>query len=273
MSEFGGIRLYVALDWFVNDFCLKTGKYLLTGDGGKIALAYQAAYKGQRLLASVRERIAPLLEMGFELRQEAVPTSVEGAWFNMPFLSLGIESKGLQKTKAVAFILPRLKKMGLESPELSFKLFYLPAFPAATTTEGHHMIAPGGFTNIEKRRIEINLFPPRDFSTIFKNLIHEIVHMCILEKSKHEEPAAVEAEVETYTNSFLSNFSEDWASVEKSVLEDLRGTIDKEFAIFSEANCYLVSIMDRPNSEAVIETLFMLFDAVLNQSVVLEPMT
>lgn len=267
MAEFDGIETFVMLDWFVNDFRLKTQKYSLLGDKGTIMAANLAAKDGLRLLTSVRGRIRPVLKMGFELRQETVPTSVEGTWFNMPFLSFGAESETLEKTQAVDFVLERTRQMDLPSPELSFKLFYLPSLPGATTTEGHHMFTVGGFTNIDKERIELNLFPPRTYATIFKNLVHEIVHMCILQESKKEEAATVEAKVEAYTVKFFSSFSKDLTSVEKHMLEELHSTIDNELTLFSKADAYLLKIMDLNRLKAAIQTMSLLFDAVLDGTV------
>jgi hypothetical protein len=269
--EFDGIKTFVELDWFVSDFRSKTKRYSLSGDQEKIQAAYEAVGIGSSILATVRGRISPLLKLGFELIREAVPTSVGETWFNLAYLSFGIESENLQKTEAVDFILPRLEKMGLTLRELIFKLFYLPPLPAATTTEGHSLKIVNGFTNIEKKRIEINVLPPRDYAAIFGYLVHETIHLCKLEKSIKEEPAKVEAEVEDYTRRFFSSFSTEWALVEKTALKDLQTIIETELAKFSIADAFLNNIMDAPKSKKVIGTMHMFFDAILDETVKAKP--
>jgi hypothetical protein len=242
-----------------------------SGDQGKIQSAYEAVGQGSSIIASVRGKISPLLKMEFELIRETVPTSVGEIWFNMPYLSFGTESKSLQKNKTVDFILPRLKKMGLNPPELRFKRFYLPPLPAATTTEGHSLKIVNGFTNIEKKRIEINVLPPRDYTAIFGYLVHETIHLCKLEKSIKEEPAKVEAEVEDCTRRFFNSFSTEWALVEKTALKELQTILDTELVKFSKADSFLKNIMDMAKSKAVIETMHMFFDAVLDETVKAKP--
>jgi len=271
VSEFKGIRLFVALDWFVSDFRSKIDRYVLYGDAQKIVAAYKAAFEGSSLLASIRSRIKPLLALGFELREEAVPTSVGDTWFNMRFLSFGLESKVFVNTLATNFVTDKLKQMELVPPELNFKLFYLAPMPAATTTEGHHVISLKGFTNIDKQRIELNIFPPRDYPEIFRHLVHETVHMCLLEKTKQEKAATVEPKVEAYTKCFFDRFSKEYALAEKPMLEDLRQTIDKHLPTFSKADAYLLGIFDSAKLQNVIQTLLALFDAVLDQSAELRP--
>lgn len=271
MSEFDGVETFIMLDWFVKDYLQKTRKYSLSGDKGTIMAANLAAKDGLRLLAVVKGRIRPVLKMGFELRQEAVPTSVEGTWFNLPFLSFGTHSENLEKTQAVGFILGKIKQMELPSPKLSFKLFYLPSLPSAISTEGVHMSTLGGFTNINKERIELNVFPPRKYDTIFKNLVHEIIHMCFLQESKKEEAAEVEAKVEAYTTQFFNDFSNDLKSVEKPMLEELCGAIDNVLIVFSKADDYLLKIMNLDRSKAAIQTMSLLFNAVLSGNVTVKP--
>jgi hypothetical protein len=212
-----------------------------------------------------------LLKLGFELIREAVPTSVGETWFNMGYLSFGTDSNSLQETQAVYYILPRLRKMGLNPPDLNFKLFYLPSLPAATTTKGQSMTIVNGFTNIKKKRVELNILAPRDYAAIFGYLVHEIIHLCKLEKSITEEPAKVEAEVEALTKSFFDSFSTEWTQVEKAALKELQAVVEKELIKFSKAEALLNNILNVLQSKTIIETMQMFFYAIFDGTVEARP--
>jgi hypothetical protein len=252
------------LDWFIKDFISKCTKYIYSGDQAIINAVYKAAGSGSEIVASVNGEAVHLQKLGIEMRQEAVPTVVDETWFNLYFLSLGAESRSIVKTRAVYFILTKLKEMGLSPPELTLKLFYLPPVPAATTTDGHHMITVGGFTNISKKRVEINIFQPKDYSVVFNYLVHEIVHMCLLEKSNIEEAAKVESEVDSYVSIFFDKFGKEWASVKMHILKELKAVIDDtELPVFIAAESHLSTIMDISRSKSIIATFYMFFDAIL----------
>ena len=136
MPEFFGVRTFILLDWFVSDYNSRKKQYSFAGDKGEIQAADLAATEGAHLLGHIKSRIRPVLKMGFELREEFVPTSVEGQWFNMRFLSFGLESKNLEKATSLNFILEKIKQLGLKAPKLSFKLFYLPSYRALRRPKG-----------------------------------------------------------------------------------------------------------------------------------------
>jgi hypothetical protein len=90
----------------------------------------------------------------------------------------------------------RHEKLKVGGVKPRFKLFYLPPLPMATIEgEGHLMETVGGFTNIGKKRIEVNIHPPLDCNSLFRIFVHEMLHMCLLEKSSIEQAESVEDEV------------------------------------------------------------------------------
>lgn len=133
------------------------------------------------------------------------------------------------------------------------------------------MITVEGFTNIEKERIELNVSQPRNYSNIFRYLVHETIHMCILDESKNKEPALVESIVEENTKKFFDIFSKDIESEEKVMIEDLETFVDIYLKRFSEADTYLTKIMKIDRAKVVVATMMGFFDAVLKETVVVNP--
>ena len=150
LHEFFGIESYVLLDWYVTHYNSKKRQVSFSGDKGAIISADMAVKEGSLLLKYIKTRLKPIEKMGFELRKEFVPSSMDDFVSTMYYLSFGFETSNLEKAKVVNFILERLKRLNLEPSNLKFKWYYLPSVPVGISTKGFNMTKVNGFTNIEK---------------------------------------------------------------------------------------------------------------------------
>ena len=269
-KEFENVETFVLLDWFVADFNSKFLRYHLTGDCGLIQRALGASSQGVTILARMKKPIQKIAkELKLDIDQETVHTEVNGNWVSITYLSFGIKAKELAETYAIRFVNKILKsKMSIETPPLRFKIFYLPSLPVATTDEGHIMHTPVGFTSVRRKRIEINVYPPRDYESIFKNIVHEIFHVCFLEESSMENVKDIESRVEAHAKSFFDECKNEWKSERIGIIEDLRSTIEKKLSVFKEADSALMEFRkDLAKADFIIETFKELFDAIAEEKV------
>lgn len=152
----------VLLDWFVTDFNSKSLRYHMTDSYGFTLQALKASTQGMEILARMKNPILNIAKkLNLSIDQETLSTEVNGNRVRSNYLSFGVDAEELRETYALQFIGEILKtKMDMEIPPLRFKLFHLPPLPIATTDEGHIMHTQVGFTNIRKKRIEVNVYPP-----------------------------------------------------------------------------------------------------------------
>jgi hypothetical protein len=251
------------LDWFVKELRNRSKAFSLNGDQSIINAAFDSAEKGIKILASMRGRFSSLNNLDFEASSEAVPTSAHGSWFDLYFLSFGINSNELKKTIVVDFISTNLKKMGLDLPDFDVKLFYMPSVLASSTYVEHNYVTINGFTNINEKRVEINLFPPRDYKAIFRVLVHEIIHVCLLKTLKEEEPSNVEKEVETLTKKFFVIFKKEILKIEKTTIKELESVINNKLLTFSKIESFIQKTLDLSKANAIIQSILLLFEAVI----------
>lgn len=272
-TTFKNIETYVLLDWFIKDFDSKYERYRFVGDNFLIEHTIKAAGQGRAVLARVRKPIEEISRsLGLDLIYESVPTQIfppSGPWHNVHFLSFGFEDRRFTDAYVTQFIINSLEqKMHIESPELRFKLFYLPQLPTATSDEGHFMENIRGFTNVERRMIEINLHPPLDFDEIFGAIVHEIVHICLLKESDLDHAPEVEAKVSNSERTFLTNCHEECESHKSEINQSIKSVIDYSFPIFRKADTALNMLeRDLQLGGTCVYTFLGFFDAILFERV------
>ena len=269
-TEFGNVEILVLLDWLVADFESKFARYHLTGDQGSILRALNASIQGRTILARMKEAVQQIAKkLNLDLDQETLETKVNGNQVSITWLSFGVEAQELVETYSVAFIKRIVEsEMSLQFPLLRFKLFYLPALPIATTEQGHIMDTIKGFTSIRRKRIEINVYPPRNYETIFSNIVHEILHVCFLEESTVKESESVEGKIKAHVKTFFDTCKDEWCSERTRIVEDLKKAIEKKLSIFEEADTALVEFhTDLRKAKSHIRTFMELFDAVADGKV------
>ena len=271
LHEFFGIESYVLLDWYVTHYNSKKRQVSFSGDKGAIISADMAVKEGSLLLKYIKTRLKPIEKMGFELRKEFVPSSMDDFVSTMYYLSFGFETSDLEKAKVVNFILERLKRLNLEPSNLKFKWYYLPSVPVGISTKGFNMTKVNGFTNIEKERVELNVFPPRDYSEIFKYLVHELIHVCYLKESTDKTAETVENIVEERLKQFFDTFSKDIQREQESLFGELKYYVENGLKRFSEANNYLIKVMKIDRVKRAVVTLMNFFEAIRNETVVAKP--
>ena len=269
--KFENLETFVLLDWFVADFESKFARYRLTGDYGFIQRALNASSKGRILLAGMKKPIQKISkELRLDIDQETIHTEIaNGVWSNITFLSFGVEAKEIGETYAIHFIDKILEnKMAMKTPRLLFKLFYLPPLPIATTDEGHIMHTQKGFTSIRKKRIEINIYPPRDYKSIFKNIVHEIFHVCFLQESKVGDTNKVESKVNTQAKIFFESCRDEWSSERIEMIKDLKITIEKKLSVFKDVENALSKFhKELTKAKFHIQTIMELLDAIADEKV------
>lgn len=273
-NEFENIEIYVLLNWFVDDFESKSIRYNFSGNNQLIQSTLFASTQGRTLLALMKnpvEKIAKEFKLDIDL--EANPTEIDGNSVNIPFLSFGFETNDLKDSKAINFIVKNIEeKLGIKVPPLRFKIFYLPPLPIATSDEGHIMHTQKGFTSIRKKRIEINAYPPRDYDSIFRNLVHEIFHVCLLEESSIEKVAEVESKVQKYVKIFFEKCEEDWKTNRNELLNDLENHLETNLSIFEQVNTSLNEYVKKlSRAKVVIDQIRIFFDSILYGEVIVSP--
>jgi len=270
---FGNVETFVILNWFITDFDSKYQRYLFTGDGVLIDRIIKAAGRGRIILAKMKKPIQEIsrkltLDLSCEsIRTQAFPPT--GPWHNVYFLSFGKEVDGLKDTYATQFVIESLdQKMGIKSPPLRFKLFYLPPLPTATSDEGHFMQTVKGFTNAERKLIAINLYPPLDYDGIFRTMVHEILHVCSLNESSLDDTQEVEAKVDENERIFISKCQEEYLSQKNRITQSMKSVIDKEWPVFLKADDALnTSRRELQEASVLVNTFREFFDAVLDEIV------
>lgn len=273
--EFGNVETFVLLDWFVADFESKFARYHLAGDQEFIQRALNASNQGRRILAKMKEPIQQIAKkLNLDIDQETLDTEVNGNRASITWLSFGVEAQELGKTHAVRFIRKILEsKMTLRVPLLRFKLFYLPRLPIATKEEGHVMDTINGFTSIRRKRIEINIYPPRNYERIFRNIVHEIFHVCFLEESSLDETKNIEQKVKAHVTTFFDICKDEWRSKRTRIIEDLKNIIEKKLSAFKEADVALEEFhKDLTKAKSNVRTIMELFDAILDGKVKATPL-
>ena len=150
---------------------------------------------------------------------------------------------------------------------MKFKLYYLPSLPITITKEGFGWMFLGGYANIKKDRAEINVFPPRDYSKIFQNLIHEIIHVCLFQINRDEDTGIAENKVEEYTKIFSETFSNDLQCEQDFLCKELKDCLEEELKFFSQADKYLLSIMKLEKAKVVVEMMVNFFNAIQSESI------
>jgi len=267
------IETFVLLDWLINDFDSKYQRYQFTGDGVLIDRIIKVAGRGRIILAKMKK---PIQEMSkklmLDLNYEAIGTQAfppTGPWHNVYFLSFGKEVDGLKDTYATQFIVESLdQKMKIKSPPLRFKLFYLPPLPTATSDEGHFMETFKGFTNAERKLIEINMYPPLNYDGIFRTMVHEILHVCFLNESSLDDVQEVEAKVDENERIFISKCQEEYLSQKNRITQSMKSVIDKEWPVFLKADDALnTSQRELQEASVLVNTFREFFDAVLDERV------
>lgn len=147
-----------------------------------------------------------------------------GPWTTVGFFSLGTEVMEFMNNYAIQFICKVLSEnLKIGVPKLRLKFFYLAELPVATTEEGHVMSRIGGFTSIENRRIEINIHPPFDYEQIFNSMVHEILHVCVLEDSNINDPEAAESRIKSLQQKFSKESEAEYRSNKDRILESVQG--------------------------------------------------
>ena len=274
-AEFDNLETYVLLDWLVADFESKSVRYNLIGDSTIIQNALQASIQGRILLATLKKPVQEISnELQLDIDQETIHTEVNGNWVNISFLSFGTEMNELTKTYAVHFIEKNMKlKMNIEIPPLKFKIFYLPQLPIATTSEGHIMHTQKGFTSIRRKRIEINVHPPRDWKSIFDNMVHEIFHVYLLKESSIDDTESVESKVEAHVKTFFEKCQNEWKSERSKIIDDLKNILEKKLTVFEEVDSRLKDFYPQFfKAKRILDTIGKLYDAVLIGKVKIVPM-
>lgn len=270
LKKFEHIETVVLLDWFVRDFDYKFMKYQFTGDDLFMQAVIKAAADGRLILARMKQPLAEMAEtLGLDLDYEAIPAHIDppsGPWANVHYLSFGVEAKELEKIHAIQFIVKMLdQKFDIGVPPLLFKLFFLPPVPVATTDEGHVMHTFTGFANIRKRRVEINIYPIRDYESIFQTMVHEILHICFLEESSVEEAAKIETKIDEYVKSFFTQVEEEYQRNISRIHKSIQLAIEKKIQILWQANVALAEFgKELRQADAVVKTLKLLFDMILD---------
>jgi len=269
--EFENIETIVLLDWYIEDFDSKFQRYRLTGDELLVRQIIDFAHQGRMILATIKE---PLQEISQKLRldltREGITTQVlppKGPWHNVAFLSFGTEAQELGHTYATKFILDVLsKEMAIESPPpLKFKLFYLPRLPTATTDEGHFMETVRGYTNEEKKLVGINVYPPRNYESIFEIMVHEILHVCFLGESSLDNIEAVENKVNDGERTFFTKCQGEYQSRKSKITQSIGDVINEKLSVFQEIDSALDEFGgDFRKARIIIDAFKEFFDAVLN---------
>jgi hypothetical protein len=150
---------------------------------------------------------------------------------------------------------------------MKFKLYYLPSLPITINKEGFGWMFLGGYANIKKDRAEINVFPPRDYSKIFKNLIHEIIHVCLFQINRDEDTGIAENKVEEYVKIFSETFSNDIQCEQDFLFKELKDCLEKELKFFSQADKHLISIMKLKKVKMGIEMMVNFSNAIQSESI------
>jgi hypothetical protein len=267
------VETFVFLDWFITDFDSKYQRYRLTGDGFLIGQIIKVAAQGRTILAKMKKPIQEIsknlmLDLSIEsVRTQAFPPS--GPWHDVYFLSFGKKVDQLKDTYATQFVIKSLnQEMGIKSPALRFKLFYLPPLPTATSDEGHFMETVEGFTSVKRKLIEINLYPPLNYDKIFKTMAHEILHVCFLNESSLDHVQEVEAKVDENERVFVAKCQEEYLSQKNRINQSIKSVIDKELPVLLKADEALnKSRKELQEASVVVNTFREFFDAVRDERV------
>jgi len=151
---------------------------------------------------------------------------------------------------------------------LKTKLFYLPPLPIATTDRGHMMDTVHGFTSIRNKRIEINVYPPRNWDNIFKSLVHEVIHICFLRDSSTRDTAGIEFEADQKCTEFFDICQVDYRRERNMIHKSIEDAIVDKLVVFRKANDELSKYKaDFKRAIATIKVFRRFFDAVLEEKV------